>query len=128
MPMNPIPLFFDERSTSKRINMTSVLKKNAASNAQNCTWYQKFSSKTSKFSSCVGRVFDSSADLAGKKLKSYLVKKIVIVNHRCLKLWPVFTQKKLSKIWPSLILLIYFSKCRNTLTVKYLSWLMILEI
>ena len=27
MPMNRIPLFFDERSTSKRINMTSVLKK-----------------------------------------------------------------------------------------------------
>ena len=128
MSINSIPLFFDESSISKRINMTSVFEENAASNAQNCTWYQKFSSKISKFSSCVGRVLDSSADLAGKKLKSYLVKKIIIVNHRCLKLWPVFTQKKLSKIWPSLILLIYFSKCRNTLTVKYLSWLMILEI
>ena len=63
MQMNPIPLFFDEKFHIEKNNMTSVFEKNAANNAQNCTWYQKFSLNISKFSSCVTRVLDSSADL-----------------------------------------------------------------
>ena len=51
MLMNPIPLFFDECSILKKINMTSVFEKNAANNAQNCTRYHKFNLKISFFSS-----------------------------------------------------------------------------
>ena len=64
MSINSIPLFFDESSISKRINMTSVFEENAASNAQNCTWYQRFSSK---YQTSVHRdwtVLDCSSDLS----------------------------------------------------------------
>ena len=44
MSMNSIPLFLYELSISKKMNMTSVFENNAANNAQNCTWHQKFSS------------------------------------------------------------------------------------
>ena len=64
MSINCIPLFFDESSISKRINMTSVFEENAANNAQNCIWYQRFSSK---YQTSVHRdwtVLDCSSDLS----------------------------------------------------------------
>ena len=64
MSINCIPLFFDESSISKRINMTSVFEENAASNAQNCTWYQRFSSKYQTSVHIDWTVLDCSSDLS----------------------------------------------------------------
>ena len=64
MSINSIPLFFDESSISKRINMTSVFEENAASNAQNCTWYQRFSSKYQTSVHIDWTVLDCSSDLS----------------------------------------------------------------
>ena len=64
MSINSIPLFFDESSISKRINMTSVFEENAASNAQNCTWYQRFSSKNQTSVHIDWTVLDCSSDLS----------------------------------------------------------------
>ena len=64
MSINSIPLFFDESSISKRINMTSVFEENAASNAQNCTWYQRFSSKYQTAVHIDWTVLDCSSDLS----------------------------------------------------------------
>ena len=61
--MNSIPLFFYERLTLKRMNMTSVLGKTAANNPQNCTWYQKLVQNIKVQFIKSGRVLDSSVEI-----------------------------------------------------------------
>ena len=77
--MNPISLFLDESSISKRINMTSGLEKIAANKCTKVHLISKVQFKNINFQFTeIRHILDSSADLCNRQ--SYLTRTIFIVT------------------------------------------------
>ena len=67
MSMNPISLFLDESSISKRINMTSGLEKIATNKCTNVHLKSKIQFKNiNVLFTEIGHILDSSADLSSR--------------------------------------------------------------